>query len=393
MFYESAWAGRSLAELEVEVGRRKIQLERWQKRREEVARLTPPGQVPPVVALPDVNLTDVPEQPAETLVRQRYENLIKTFPELAINADARFELAELLAVRNKHDDAVKLLQGALEAEKEPAADLAERIKVRLAASLLDRGTRKTIEGNRKLAGVKLTPADKAAGEKMVLDGKKDLESALEQVQTVTANDKSAVIAQASYREAECQLQLGKNDEAIKLLTKFRDFGPFQNLPGLTDRALLRLGFALAEKKQWEPSRQAYEALIGRFNTSPWVHEARYGVGWAYQNLAQYDNAVNAFTQVVGATATELAARAQLNIGTCRLLQKRYPDATTALLVVPYTYDYPDLSALALLEAARAMSENKQTEQAVGLLRRVIRDHADTKQAEAARKRLTDLGES
>ena len=83
-----------------------------------------------------------------------------------------------------------------------------------------------------------------------------------------------------------------------------------------------------------------------------------------QNQGRYDDAVNLYTQVAAATATELGAKAQLNIGQCRLAQKRYPEATTALLVVPFTYDYPDLSALALMEAARGFAENKQADQAV-----------------------------
>jgi TolA-binding protein len=73
-----------------------------------------------------------------------------------------------------------------------------------------------------------------------------------------------------------------------------------------------------------------------------------------------------------------------------MAQKRYPEAATALLVVPYTYDYPAINALALVEAARAFSENKQEEQAVRLLERVIRDHPGTEQAEAAKKRLAEL---
>jgi TolA-binding protein len=244
-----------------------------------------------------------------------------------------------------------------------------------------------------LAAAGLKPPEKAAAEKLVEAGSKDVEAALEQLQTVTANEKSAMLAQASYREAECQLQLGKADEAIKLLSRFRDHGPFQNLPGLTDRALLRLGAAQAEKKQWDASRQAYEVLLGRFPASVWAAEARYGIGWAYQNQAQYDNAVNAYNQVIAAVATRLAARAQLNVGVCRLLQKRHPEAATALLVVPFTYDYPELSALALLEAARSFSETKQNEQAVRLLRRVIKDHPGTAQAAAAVQRLAQLGES
>ena len=133
--------------------------------------------------------------------------------------------------------------------------------------------------------------------------------------------------QATYRAAECQLKLGKADEAVKLLALFRDKGEFQNLPGVTDRALLRLGYALAQQKQWEPSRQAYEQVYNRFGNGPWASEARYGAGWALQSQGRYDDAVNLYTQVAAATATELGAKAQLNIGQCRLAQKRYPEAT------------------------------------------------------------------
>jgi tetratricopeptide (TPR) repeat protein len=371
-----------------------MQLDRWELRRAEVARATPKGQNPPAVAMPDVDVREVPMQPAETEARKQYRALIAAFADVALNADARFELAELLGQRGEHDEAVKLLTGALEAEKEPPAELAERIKVRLAATLLDRGVRRQLDGQKKLAVKDAKEADKKAAEKLIESGKKDVEAALEQVQTVTANEKSPNLAQATYREAECLLHQGKTDEAIKLLSKFRD-GPFQNVAGLSDRALLRLGFALAQKKDWERSRQAYERVTA-FGNGPWLHEARYGMAWARQNSAQnanqYDEAVNLYTQVTNALSTELAARAQLNVGLCRMAQKRHAEAATAFLVVPFTYDYPELSALALLEAARALSEDKQAGQAVKLLRRVMADHAGTAHAEAAKKRLTDLGE-
>ena len=101
-------------------------------------------------------------------------------------------------------------------------------------------------------------------------------------------------------------------------------------------------------------------------------------------------AVNAYNVVTAAVVTEMGARAQLNIGLCRLAQKRYAEASTALLVVPFTYDYPELTAVALLEAARALAEDKQREKAVQLLQRLLRDHPDGDPAEAARKRLEEL---
>lgn len=355
MLYEAAWASRALAEVEMEAARAKLQQELWQKKKDEVAKKTPPGRQPPPVAMPDVPFSAVPLQPSEGQARGHYQALIAAFPDIAVNADARFELAELLSERGEHDAAVKLLKEAL--DKEPGPELTDKVRVRLGACLLAKG---------------------------------DAKGALTQFQPVASNAKSTLVGQATYRAGECLMQLGDYAEAVKRLAVFRDQGPFQNLPGVTDRALLRLGHALGHLKQWDASRQAHEQVVGRFGNGPWVNEARYGIGWSLQSQGRFDEAVNAYTQVAAATATELGARAQLNVGLCRMAQKRYPEASSALLVVPYTYDYPHINALALVEAARAFSESKQEEQAIRLLERVLRDHPETEQAEAARKRLAEL---
>jgi TolA-binding protein len=393
ILHEAAWGWRGIAEQEVEAAREKIRQARLAQRREDLSKGLPPGSPPPQVAVPEVALKDVPAQPAEAQARAAYQALIKAFPSLEVSLDAYFELAELYAARGEHAEARKQLEAALAADREPSQELLDRIKLRLGSVLLDQGSRKIVEARRQLArGVK--PEEKAALEKRQAEGRKDIEAALEQVQAVTANEKGKLHPQALYREAECLLQLGKADDAIKLLAKFRDDGRYQNLPGLSDRALLRLGAALGDKGQWDASRQAYQAVLDRTGgASPWAHDARYGIGWAYQSQGQHDQAVNTYSQVTAAVATELAAKAQLNIGLCRLAQKRHAEAATALLVVPFTYDYPELSALALLEAARALHEDKKTAQAVTLLKRILRDHAGSPQADAARKRLTDLGES
>jgi TolA-binding protein len=355
MFYEAAWACRTLADLEITAARDKILQEQWQKRKDEVAKKTPPGRSPPFVPPPDVPLAAVPPQPSEGQARAQYQALIAGFPDLPLATDARFELAEVLTERGEHDGAVKLLNDAL--DKEPTPELAEKIKVRLGAALLAKG---------------------------------DAKKALDKLTAVANNPKSAMAPQAAYRAGECQLALGKPDEAAKALAVFRDKPEFQNVPNLTDRALLRLGAALSQLKQWDASRQAYEQVFNRFGNSPWANEARYGAGWCLQNQQKYDEAVNYYNQVTANTATELAARAQLSVGQCRLAQKKYAEASTAFLIVPTTYDYPSLSATALLEAARVFTEDNKAEQAVKLLERVTRDHPDTEQAEAAKKRLAEL---
>jgi tetratricopeptide (TPR) repeat protein len=344
MLYEIAWAYRDLAEVEIAAART-VAVEALAKK------------VGPALAkaAPDVPLAKLPVSPAEQKAREAYLALLAGFPDLPLAGDARFELTELYARRDDNDAAVKLLTEAL--DKEPPPELTARIRLRLGACYAAKG---------------------------------DLKKALAQFDAVAQNPKSPLAAQAHYRAGECLFEARDYAGADQRLALFRDRGEYQNLPGLTDRALLRLGHVYAFLKEWDRSRQAHEQVAARFGGGPWVHEARYGVGWAWQQQKQYDQAVNAYNQVVAGTPTETAAKAQLQIGLCRLEQKRYADAANALLVVPFTYDYPELSAVALLEAARAFQHLKQADQAERLLRRVIRDHPQSRWAEAARDRLESL---
>jgi TolA-binding protein len=358
LHYEAAWGWRALAEAEIAAARRKMQTDLWQKMKEDAAKRTPPGQTPPNIGLPEIVLKRIPIQPAEQKARSQYQaafTALPDHPDLALAWEARFELAEILAEREEFDPALKLLRDAMVKELSP--ELTDKVRLRLAACLAARGEPK---------------------------------EALKNLEPIAANAKSPLAAQAHYRAGECYLQLDQPGEAVKHLALFRDQQPYQNIAALSDRALLRLGHALAHLKQWDQSRQAHELVVSRFGNSPWVHEARYGIGWAWQNQKSYDNAVNTYQQVTAAVATELAAKAQLQIGLCRLEQQRYPEAAAALLVVPFTYDYPELSALALCEAARTFAEQKQHEQAARLLHRVIRDHPESKWAQVAKERLETL---
>ena len=129
-----------LAVLEVETVRAKVVQDLWQKRRDEAIKRTPMGQQPPVVPMPIVELKDVPMQPSETAARAQYQALIDAFPELAINADALFELAELFSERAENDAAIKMLRAAL--DKEPNPELTDKVRVRLGNCLLAKGDAK-----------------------------------------------------------------------------------------------------------------------------------------------------------------------------------------------------------------------------------------------------------
>lgn len=272
-----------------------------------------------------------------------YTKLIADFPTLSLAVEARLELAELLTEK-KPDDAVKLLKDALDAEpadKPTPPETADRIRLRLGAALF---------------------------------AKKDLPAAQAQFDAVAGNEKSPHRGPALYRSAECLLAQGKFEDAKNKLVLFRDNGAFQNIPGVSDRALLRLGHALAGLKQWEPSRQVLETLVARHGDgNPWAADARYGMGWALQNAGRFDEAVNQYAQVTQKTTDERAGRAQLQIGLCRAAQKRWDDAGKAFATVYYGYDLPDLKFAAMVEHARALGDQKNVTEAAKLLERVVKE--------------------
>jgi TolA-binding protein len=352
MLYDGAWSLRTVADSEIDAALQAVAVKR---RQEELAKNAAPGELPPIVHPSAIALSAIPWQPAEHQARDAYRALIAAGPDQPLAVEARLELAELFVRRDEHPAAVALLTEALDHKPTPA--LADRIRLRLGSCLL----------------AQQSPA-----------------AALAHFDSIAENEKSLLAPEARYRAGECLLAQEDWLQAIARLLPFRDNGALHQVPTVSDRALLRLGHAFARDGQWDQSRQTLEALIGRYPQSLWFDEARYGIGWAWQNQKQFDQAVGSYQQVTGHTASEVAARAQLQIGLCRLEQMRPSEAANALLVVPLTYDYPEWNALALCEASRAFLEMQQPGQAGKLLQRVLKDYPRTQAAEVAQKRLAQL---
>lgn len=355
MLYEAAWCYQAVADVDIETARQKLADEALKKIQDDLAKQGAGMPGVPQHRMPEILLAAIQLQPAEQLAREQYNAMLTAAPDSPQCVNARLELAEMLARRDEHDEALSLLLDAL--DQEPALEMEERIRLRFGVCLV---------------------------------AKDDLPGALEQLAAVVANEKSPLAAEARYRAGECLMLQQDWNKAIEMWKPFRDQQPYQNVPGLSDRVLLRLGTAYALAGQWDGSRQALETLLSRFPQSAWRSEARYGVGWAWQNQKQFDQAANAYGQVINETASEVAAKSQFQLALCRREQKRLPEAANALLVVPFTYDYPQWNALALLEASRVFQEMQQPQQATRLLERVLKDYPDTKWAKTAQQVLTEL---
>jgi TolA-binding protein len=215
--------------------------------------------------------------------------------------------------------------------------------------------------------------------------------ALAQFEILGQNLKSTLAPHAKLRAGEVYMELKDYAEAIKRFVVFRDVVQFQQIAGVTDRGLLRLGHALAAQKQWDAARQAHETLINRHGTaSKWAPDAYYGIGYAREQQNQHEQAMQSYIQATTGPISETAAMAQIRIGVCRMALKRYKDAADAFLVVPNRFGFDEWNAVALLEAAEAFGQLKDGAQQVQTLNRVIREYAGTPWAKDAQQRLTSL---
>lgn len=352
LLYQAIWMLRGIGNDEFNAARTKIQDERRQQRQQELEKIIPEGEQKPNVLPPAVPPEQVPLQPAETKSRALYQTLIEEFPDLPLALAARLELGELLAERNEHEAAIKIFAELL--DKEPAQELSDRVRLRLAASHMARG---------------------------------DWKAALGQLDTLARTPENPFAAPANYRAGECLIRLGDIDGAIKRLVPFRDVEALQNIGGVSDPVLARLGQLYAGMEQWEASRQAYAQLLSRFPDSPWSAEARLGLGWAWQQQKEYAKALEVYSQVPLDPPTEAAARARILTGTCQLDRKQPAEAVTTLLAVPMNHDLPDLCAFALLEAAHATGLATEPERAEKLLRRVAQAYPKSPWAAVAEERL------
>lgn len=352
MLYEAAWCYRALADTEIDAARQAIAGKTVSAVLEKMKKAAPPNSPLPALAGPIVDLSEIPAQPSEKAAQDQYAALLAVAAPGGLSGRARLELAELQAQRGQNDSALELLVTAL--EDAPPLDLSERLKLRIASCLI---------------------------------AKEEGKLALVQTQAVIKNPASGVMGEAVFLTGEAYAQSKDWPNAIAQFAAFRDKDPFRNMGVTTEHALQRLSFCLVQTQKWDESRQALEMLVQKFPQSTFVPEAFFGIGTAWQNANNLDNAYNSFAEVTKRSASEMAARAQLQMGKCRLAQKKYPEALKELLAVTTNYDYRDVSAEALCEAGQVYQEQKLPVDATKMWQRVVVDYADTKWVETAKKRL------
>lgn len=353
---DAAASWRVVAETEIEGVRRARSSESLQKLKDKLVKDPPVGKSNSVPRPPHIKLAAIPLQEAEKKSREYYNKALEANPDSPICNELRLELAEMYIDRGEADGAIQLLGASI--DKNPPPEVQTRLRVRL-------------------------------GQCYLL--KKDANAAMQQSMIALQNAESPTRPAAYLVKGMAFMQQKNWGEAVGVLTRYRSGAEkYLNAGPVTEEGLMRLGECFAQAGSWEESRATFEHLIQRFGGSRWVAEARFGIGYALQQQKQFDRAVEAYADVTRRTSSDLAARAQLQIGMCRAEQKRWQDAVNELLTVPGTYDYAEYAASATLEAGKALVQLKEPAKAKEVLQRVVRDHPQTQWANEAAKQLQQI---
>ena len=355
MNYDAAWCWKSVGEVEVEAARRSMQAQAVHKLIEKLA-LEDPSHAIPAPRPPEIPLASIPIQPGEKLAREKFKAVIEAGGDSPLVDEARLELAEIYMQRDESDAAIELLKDAV--AKDPNAELAERLKIRLATLQLSKGDTKA--------------AMALANEILILP------------RSSYAAYARVIATEAAYQQKDWPAVV---EFAKPFIEAARGIG---RLAGVSDHALLRMADAQAQQGKWKEARDTLDAWLVRFPSGALTYQAKYAYGWVSENLKDVDRAIASYTEVASRSGGELGAKANLQVGRLRLEQKRPADALSPLLTVAYAYDDPELTPAALCEAAKVLMQLNKPADARRLLERAVKEYASSPWAAAAKKQLGEI---
>ncbi|MCB9916592.1 MAG: tetratricopeptide repeat protein [Planctomycetes bacterium] len=156
------------------------------------------------------------------------------------------------------------------------------------------------------------------------------------------------------------------------------------------KALFRLGQCALATGDAARAVDALQELLGSAPDFEAAVEARLVLGRALAAQGQARGARAAFDAVLAADQGVFAARARLELGRLELAAGRHEDALSHFLKVALLYAYDDEVAEATLLAGRCLEAQGERALARDQYERVVREHADTRHAAAARERLAAL---
>jgi TolA-binding protein len=193
------------------------------------------------------------------------------------------------------------------------------------------------------------------------------------------------IAESYYRQgdyATASKRLGELSDEIKEHRK-----PWMGM------IPLRQAQILAKQKQWKDAYAIAAKIECAFPEFAQQYEVDYLLGRCLADQADFDGARKAYERVIHSTAgakTETAAMAQWMIGETYFHQKNFEAAYREYLKVEILYAYPACQAIGLLQAGKCRERVGDSQEAVSLYQRLVKNYANTPYVPEAAERLKVL---
>lgn len=164
-------------------------------------------------------------------------------------------------------------------------------------------------------------------------------------------------------------------EAEPYLAAYVGFGLMQ---AGADNALLKLGLCRHRQDRLDDAVQAYDELIGRFNTGPHRQQAIFERGQALVTLGRPDDAIAAFDQLLREEpGSRFEVHALNHLGAIAMQRKEYERAAELYGRVTDASDTADLSGEAIYQRGQSLLAAERFAEAAQAFSRLIREHADS----------------
>ncbi len=292
---------------------------------------------------------------------ERYELLLKQYPESELATKVQSELAELNLDVGAQDAVIAKLTETMKTVKKP--ELKFELEYQLASAHFK---------------------------------KRDYESSAKMFEALIPRAvESKLMPSILFQAAESRLALTESVPAREhFLTAYKAKG----VPaGLAESILLRLGETQNLTGQHKEAQESYRKFLEQYRESQWTRNARYGMARALEKQMKYKQAIGEYNQLLPREGNnpvrqdKWMVQARYQIGECWFNLTDYDKAMAEFLSVEINAQgYPDMRAKAVLEMGRIFIAQRKNEEAEERLKDVIKRFPKTNAAKVATRYLDEL---
>lgn len=290
---------------------------------------------------------------------QRFDQLVKNFPESKYWPDAAYRVARRHVSRREFDEAARLI-GSIRHNQQSPARIIERSDFLLGQ----------VNAKRQRWG------KAAASFRKLFDKTDDL---------TLKNRASYWLAESLYRQNKFQ-SAGKR---FAQLHKERA----AELTTLRPWILLRSAQCSAKSESWQKAASTAKLAISEHPDFSLAYEYQFFVARGLEDAGLLNDAISGYLQVIDSPrggSTETAAIAQWRIGEIRFHQEDYVAAIHAYYRVDSIFGYPRWRSAALLQAGKCQEHLENWKHAEKLYRQLLKLFPDSEWAADAQARLVRL---